>query len=193
MAIQHPTQIIKSQDTIVYVGALSGITRPAITLASGGTITRPSSGVPTMYFLGGVTNATVSINDAEQEYYLLGNGGFADSVKTTTRAQASITTYFQKDLDSALVDTGYDEALDVVLRGRSEKDFELYVEIFKHNGGTTYDLTCFAATMMNYSESYPADNLVELTFDLMSRGAVGVGRTTVSGAIIPGINGNPNT
>lgn len=193
MAIQHPTQIIKSQDTIVYVGALSGITRPAITLASGGTITRPSSGVPTMYYLGGVTSATVSINDAEQEYYLLGNGGFADSVKVTTRAQASITSYFQKDLDSAIVNTGYDEALDIVLRGRSEKDFELYVEIFKHNGGQTYDLTCFAATVMNYSESYPADNLVELTFDLMSRGAVGVGRTTVSGAIIPGINGDPNT
>ena len=94
---------------------------------------------------------------------------------------------------SAIVDTNYDEALDVVLRGRSEKDFELYVEIFKHNGGTTYDLTCFAATMMNYSESYPTDNLVELTFDLMSRGAVGVGRTTVSGSIIPGINGAPNT
>lgn len=193
MAIQHPTQIIKSQDTIVYVGALSGITRPAITLASGGTITRPSSGVPTMYYLGGVTNATVSINDGEQEYYLLGNGGFADSVKVTTRAQASITSYFQKDLDSALVNTGYDEALDVVLRGRSEKDFELYVEIFKHNGGQTYDLTCFAACVMNYSESYPADNLVELTFDLMSRGAVGVGRTTVSGVIVPGINGDPNT
>jgi len=193
MAIQHPTQIIKSQDTIVRVGALSGITRPAITLATGGVLTLPSSGVPSMYFLGGVTNATVSINDAEQEYYLLGNGGFADSVKTTTRAQASITTYFQKDLDSAIVDTGYDEALDVVLRGRSEKDFELYVEIFKHNGGQTYDLTCFAGTVMNYSESYPADNLVELTFDLMSRGAVGVGRTTVSGTIIPGINGAPNT
>jgi len=97
MAIQHPTQIIKSQDTIVYVGALSGATRPVITLASGGTLTRPSSGVPSdMYYLGGVTNASVAINDGEQEYYLLGNGGFADSVKVTTRAQASITSYFQK-------------------------------------------------------------------------------------------------
>jgi len=194
MAIQHPSQIIKSQDTIVRVGALSGIARPIITPAISGVQTRPSSGVPsTMHYLAGVTNATVSINDNEQEYYLLGNGGFADSVKTTTRAQASITTYFQKDLDSAIVDTDYDEALDVILRGRCEKDFELYVEIFKHNGGTTYDLTCFAATVMNYSESYPSDNLVELTFDLMSRGAVGAGRTTVSGTIIPGINGAPNT
>jgi len=65
--------------------------------------------------------------------------------------------------------------------------------IFKHNGGTTYDLTCFAASVMNYSESYPADNLVEVTFDLMSRGAVGVGRATISGDLIPGIGGTPNS
>lgn len=195
MAIQHPTQIIKSQDTIVYVGGLATASRPVINPAASGVLTRPSSGVPTnMYYLGGVTNASVSINDGEQEYYLLGNGGFADSVKTTTRAQASITSYFQKDLDSAGLDnTNYDEAMDLILRGRSEKDFELYVEIFKHNGGVTYDLTCFAACVMNYSESYPADNLVEVTFDLMSRGAVGVGRVaSISGAIIPGINGAPN-
>jgi hypothetical protein len=46
---------------------------------------------------------------------------------------------------------------------------------------------------MNYSESYPADNLVEVTFDLMSRGAVGVGRATISGDLIPGIGGTPNS
>jgi hypothetical protein len=34
---------------------------------------------------------------------------------------------------------------------------------------------------MNYSEAYPADNLVEVTFDLMSRGPVAVGQITVSG------------
>ena len=187
MAIQHPTQIIKSQDSIVYVGALSGATRPVITPAVDGVLTRPSSGVPAnMYFLGGVTNASVSFNDGEQEYYLLGNGGFADSVKVTQRCQASITSYFQKDLDGSSIDeTAFDEAMDVVLRGRTEKDFELYVEIFKFLGGQTYDLTCFAATVMNYSESYPADNLVETTFDLMSRGTYGTGRCTVSGAIIP--------
>lgn len=187
MAIQHPTQIIKSQDTIVYVGALSGATRPAITPAVNGVLSRPSSGVPTnMYFLGGVTTANVSFNDGEQEYYLLGGGGFADSVKVTQRCQASITSYFQKDLDGDLIDeTQFDEALDLVLRGRTDKDFEMYVEIFKFMGGNTYDLTCFAGTMMNYSESYPADNLVEATFDIMSRGAYGTGRCTISGTILP--------
>ena len=195
MAIQHPTQIIKSQDTIIKVGALTTPTRPTITVASSGVLTLPASGVPSgMYFLGGVTNASVSINDGEQEYYLLGNGGFADSVKVTTRAQASVTSYFQKDLDSSgLVETAYDEAMDVVLRGRNDRDFELYTEIYKHNGGTTYDVTCFAASVMNYSESYPADNLVEVTFDLMSRGAVGAGRVSgVTDSPIPGVGGDPN-
>jgi hypothetical protein len=187
MSIQHPTQIIKSQDTIVYVGALTGATRPVITPASSGVLTRPSSGVPAnMYFLGGVTNASVSFNDGEQEYYLLGGGGFADSVKVTQRCQASITSYFQKDVDGSTIDeTAYDEAMNVILRGRTEKDFEVYVEIFKHLGGQTYDLTCFAATVMNYNESYPADNLVETTFDLMSRSKYGTGRCTISGAILP--------
>jgi hypothetical protein len=191
MAIQHPTQIIKSQDTIVYVGALSGATRPAITPAVNGALSRPSSGVPAVsYYLGGVTNATVSFNDGETEYFLLGNGGFADGVKVTQRCQASITSYFQKDLDGSQIDpTQFDEAFDLILRGRTEKDFELYVEIFKFLGGQTYDLTCFAATVMNYNESYPADNLVEATFDLMSRGTYGAGRVTISGNILPN---NPN-
>jgi len=192
MAIQHPTQIIKSQDTIVYVGALSGATRPVITPAVAGVLSRPTSGVPAnMYFLGGVTNASVSFNDGEQEYYLLGGGGFADSVKVTQRCQASITSYFQKDLDGSTIDeTAFDEAMNVILRGRTEKDFEVYVEIFKFLGGQTYDLTCFAATVMNYNESYPADNLVETTFDLMSRSTYGTGRCTISGAILPT---NPNS
>ena len=37
----------------------------------------------------------------------------------------------------------------------------------------------------NYSESYPADNLIEVTFDLMSRGTIGIGRATISGTIMP--------
>jgi hypothetical protein len=195
MAIQHPTQIIKSQDTIIKVGALAHPVRPAITTAAAGILTMPATGKPaSMYFLGGVTNASVSLNDGEQEYYILGAGGFADSVKVTTRAQASITSYFQKDLDDGAMDeTGYDEAMEIVLRGRNDRDFELYAEIYKHFGGTTYDVTVFAATVMNYSESYPADNLVEVTFDLMSRGTVGAGKATIAGtSLIPGAGGTPN-
>jgi hypothetical protein len=179
--IQHPTQLIKSQDTIIYVGAVSGAARPQVTSTSGVVTV---SGAPTMKFLAGVTDATVAINDAEQEYYLLGNGGFADSVIVTTRAQASITSYFQRDVDSGVIQaSGFDEAMEVILRARYDKNYEVFVQIYKLLGGTyNYDTTAFAASVMNYSEAYPADNLVQVTFDLMSRGPVAAGQITITGA-----------
>lgn len=184
--IQHPTQLIKSQDTIIYVGAISGAARPRVA-SNGGNVT--VSGAPTpMYYLAGVTDASVAINDNEQEYYLLGNGGFADSVIVTTRAQASITSYFQRDLDGTQIQpTGFDEAMDVILKSRYDKNYEVFVQIYKLIGGSfTYDTVAFAASVMNYNESYPADNLVQTTFDLMSRGPVAAGQITVSGAsLIP--------
>jgi hypothetical protein len=46
------------------------------------------------------------------------------------------------------------------------KNQEVYVEINKQLGvsGTTYyyDRVAYVATVMNYNESYPADNLVEV-------------------------------
>jgi len=179
--IQHPTQLIKSQDSIIYVGTVSGAARPRVA-STGGNVT--VSGAPTMYYLAGVTDASVAINDGEQEYYLLGNGGFADSVIVTTRAQASITSYFQRDLDGSTIQpTGFDEALDVILQSRYDKNYEVFVQIYKLIGGNfTYDTMAFAASVMNYNESFPADNLVQTTFDLMSRGPVAVGQITISGA-----------
>jgi hypothetical protein len=39
---------------------------------------------------------------------------------------------------------------------------------------------------MNYNESYPADNLVEVTFDLISRGQIGIHQNASEiGSIIP--------
>jgi hypothetical protein len=179
--IQHPTQLIKSQDTIIYVGSVSGAARPQVSSVGGNVV---ASGAPTMYYLAGVTDATVSISDNEQEYYLLGGGGFADSVIVTTRAQASITSYFQRDLDGSEIQaTGFDEAIDVILRSRYDKNYEVFVQVFKAIGGSfTYDTTMFAACVMNYSEAYPADNLVQVSFDLMSRGPVAAGQITISGA-----------
>ena len=179
--IQHPTQLIKSQDSIIYVGTVSGAARPRVA-STGGNVT--VSGAPTMYYLAGVTDASVAINDGEQEYYLLGNGGFADSVIVTTRAQASITSYFQRDLDGTTIQpTGLDEAMDVILQSRYDKNYEVFVQIYKLIGGNfTYDTMAFAASVMNYNESFPADNLVQTTFDLMSRGPVAVGQITISGA-----------
>ena len=190
MTIQHSSQIIKGQETVVYIGKCETNKRPVATVNdSTGALT--IAGAPTMEYLTGVTNASVSINDTEQEYYLLGGNGFADAVTTTTRGQASITTYFQRDIDgtadsAALQASGYDEALAIALECRNKKNLELWVEIYKQLGtNLNYDVTCFAGRLTNYSESYPADNLVEVTFDLMSRGPVSAGTLSVTGTKIP--------
>jgi hypothetical protein len=78
----------------------------------------------------------------------------------------------------------------VIAATRYDKTQEVYVEINKQLGvsGTTfyYDRVAFVACVMNYAEAYPADNLVEVTFDLASRGRIGIHQNaTNTGSIIP--------
>jgi dihydrofolate reductase len=186
--LYHPTELVKSQDVIVRVGSIAGTTRPVIT-QSGATFT--VTGAPTLYTLQAATTASVAFNDGNQEFYLLGGGGFADSVIVTSQATASITSYFQKDVDgTTFLPNSFDEAFQVITASRYDKTAEVYVEINKQLGssGTTffYDRVAYVAAVMNYNESYPADNLVECTFDLVSRGRIGIHQSaTSSGSIIP--------
>jgi len=186
--LYHPTELVKSQDVIVRVGSIAGTTRPVIT-QSGATFT--VSGAPTLYTLQAATTASVAFNDGNQEFYLLGGGGFADSVITTSTATASVTSYFQKDVDgTTFIPNSFDEAFQAISASRYDKNHEVYVEINKQLGvsGSTYfyDRVAYVACVMNYNESYPADNLVECTFDLQSRGRIGIHQNAQeNGSIIP--------
>jgi hypothetical protein len=186
--LYHPTELVKSQDVIVRVGSVAGLARPIIT-QSGATFT--VSGAPTLYTLQAATTASVAFNDGNTEFYLLGGGGFSDSVIVTSAATASVTSYFQKDVDGTVfVPDSFDEAFQVITESRYNKNHEVYVEINKQLGvsGTTfyYDRVAYVACVMNYNESYPADNLVEVTFDLMSRGRIGIHQNASNtGSIIP--------
>jgi hypothetical protein len=186
--LYHPTELVKSQDVIVRVGSIAGAARPIIT-QSGATFT--VSGAPTLYTLQAATTASVAFNDGNTEFYLLGGGGFSDSVIVTSAATASVTSYFQKDVDGTVfVPNSFDEAFQVIAEARYNKSAEIYVEINKQLGvsGTTfyYDRVAYVACVMNYNESYPADNLVECSFDLMSRGRIGIHQNaTNTGSIIP--------
>jgi hypothetical protein len=186
--LYHPTELVKSQDVIVRVGSIAGAARPIIT-QSGATFS--VSGAPTLYTLQAATTASVAFNDGNTEFYLLGGGGFSDSVIVTSAATASVTSYFQKDVDGTVfVPNSFDEAFQVIAEARYNKSAEIYVEINKQLGvsGTTfyYDRVAYVACVMNYNESYPADNLVECSFDLMSRGRIGIHQNaTNTGSIIP--------
>ena len=56
------------------------------------------------------------------------------------------------------------------------------------SSGTTffYDRVAYVGRVSNLNESYPADNLVEVSFDVMSRGRVGIHQNaSETGSIIP--------
>jgi hypothetical protein len=188
MTLYHPTELVKSQDVIVRVGSILGTARPIIT-QSGATFS--VSGAPTLYTLQAATTASIAFNDNNTEFYLLGGGGFSDSVITSSAATASVTSYFQKDVDGTVfLPDSFDEAFQVIATARYDKNAEVYVEINKQLGvsGTTYyyDRVAFVSRVMNFNESYPADNLVECTFDLMSRGRIGIHQNaTNTGSLIP--------
>jgi hypothetical protein len=186
--LYHPTELVKSQDVILRVGSVAGVARPVIT-QSGATFT--VSGAPTLYTLQAATTASIAFNDGNTEFYLLGGGGFSDSVIVTAGLTVSVTSYFQKDVDgTTFVPNSFDEAFQVITAARYDKNAEVYFEMSKELGssGTTfyYDRVAGVSRVMNYNESYPADNLVEVTFDLISRSRYGIHQSvTSSGSIIP--------
>jgi hypothetical protein len=66
----------------------------------------------------------------------------------------------------------------------------VYFEVNKQLGasGNTYyyDRVAYVGRVSNFNESYPADNLVEVTFDVMSRGRIGINQNaSETGSIIP--------
>lgn len=186
--LYHPTELVKSQDVILRVGSVAGVARPVIT-QSGATFT--VSGAPTLYTLQAATTASIAFNDGNTEFYLLGGGGFSDSVIVTAGLTVSVTSYFQKDVDgTTFVPNSFDEAFQVITSARYDKNAEVYFEMNKELGssGTSfyYDRVAGVSRVMNYNESYPADNLVEVTFDLISRSRYGIHQSvTSSGSIIP--------
>ena len=188
MSLYHPTELVKSQDVIIRVGAITGTSRPTIT-QSGATFT--VSGAPTLFTLQAATTASMAFNDNNTEFYVLGGGGFSDSVVVTAGATASVTSYFQKDVDGTVfIPNSFDEAFQIVAASRYDKNAEVYFEVNKQLGssGTTfyYDRVAYVGRVMNLNESYPADNLVEVTFDVMSRGRIGIHQNaSETGSIIP--------
>ena len=180
----------KAHRTIVRAVGLTAPCRYFATRDAAGFITVPTLDAGDAYVeIQGVTQTNFQINDNNQEFRLLGDDGWNDSVITGSGVQASCTTYFLKDSE---IPGGaqcpefrgdYDEGFDLIQRARYDKDFEIYIEFLKELGqsdGDTgdwiYDFTGFNAVIQNYAENMNAEGLTEITFDLMSRGRPVFGR-----------------
>lgn len=180
----------KAHRTIVRAVDLTPPARYFATRDNAGLITLPTLATGKSYIeIQGITQTSFQINDNNQEFRLLGDDGWMDSVITGSSVQASVTAYFLKDAEipagslDPVFRGGYDEGFDLIQRARYNKDFEIYIEFLKEMGqanGTTgnyiYDFTGFNAVVQNYQENMTAEGLTEISFDLMSRARPVFGR-----------------
>jgi hypothetical protein len=180
----------KAHRTIVRAVDLTPPCRYFASRSTAGMITLPTLDAGSSYVeLQGITNTSFQINDNNQEFRLLGDDGWMDSVITGSSVQASVTAYFLKDAEipagqnCPVFRGGYDEGFNLIQRARYNKDYEIYIEFLKELGqadGTSgnyiYDFTGFNAVIQNYSENLTAEGLTEISFDLMSRARPVFGR-----------------
>jgi len=180
----------KAHRTIVRAVDLTPPCRYFATRSSAGLITLPTLDAGSSYVeLQGITNTSFQINDNNQEFRLLGDDGWMDSVITGSSVQASVTAYFLKDTevpagqDCPVFRGGYNEGFELIQKARYNKNYEIYIEFLKELGqadGTSgnyiYDFTGFNAVIQNYSENLTAEGLTEISFDLMSRARPVFGR-----------------
>ena len=188
----------KAHRTIVRAVDLTAPCRYFATRDSAGLITLPSLDAGSSYVeLQGITQTSFQIQDNNQDFRLLGDDGWGDSVITGSSVQASVTAYFLKDAEIPAGQNcptfrgNYDQGFDLIQRARYNKDYEIYIEFLKElgqaNGSTgnyIYDFTGFNASIMNYQESMTAEGLTEITFDLMSRARPVFGRYDGGGSPI---------
>ena len=180
----------KAHRTLVRAVDLTPPCRYFATRDTAGLITLPTLDAGSRYVeMQGITNTTFAINDNNQEFRLLGDNGWMDSVITGSSVQASVTAYFLKNAEIPAGQNcpqfrgDYEEGFALIEKARYNKDFEIYIEFLKELGqaeGTTgdyiYDFTGFNAVVSNYNENITAEGLTEVSFDLMSRSRPVFGR-----------------
>jgi hypothetical protein len=188
----------KAHRTLVRAVDLTPPCRYFATRDSAGLVTLPTLDTGSRYVeMQGITNTSFAINDNNQEFRLLGDNGWGDSVITGATVQASVTAYFLKNTEVPAGQVcpqfvgNYEEGFALIEKARYNKDYEIYVEFLKElgqSGGTTgnfiYDFTGFNAVVMNYNENLTAEGLTEVTFDLMSRGRPVFGRYDAGSAAL---------
>ena len=185
----------KAHRTLVRAVELTAPRRYFATRGSDGFVTLPTLDAGQSYVeLQAISQSNFQISDTEQPFRILGDDGWADSLITGSRVQASNTAMFMKstDIGSNGVPTfrgDYDEGFALIEKCRYNKDFEIYVEFLKELGqadGATgdwiYDFTGFNCVLMNFNEGKSAEGMTQITFDMLSRGRPVFGRYNAGGS-----------
>lgn len=174
----------KAHRTLVRAVELTPPCRYFATRAASGYVTLPVLDPGARYVeLQGLQQSNFQISDNDQEFRLLGDDGWSDSVITGSRVQVSNTAYFMKNTEipagqnCPVFRGGYDEGFAIIEKCRGNKEREVYIEVLKElgqadgsSGNWIYDFTGFNCVMLNFNEGKSAEGLTQITFDMMSRG-----------------------
>lgn len=152
-----------------------------------GTYTSPTLASGTnMIGLKGLISADYSPQNNNQEFFLLGDEGFRDSVITSQAGDLACTAYFTLDLDNGAVNTtdiAADPGLKLILDSENDPNKEVYVEVLTFMGAQgsnfEYHARGFNAGVVDLSESTPGDGLLELSWTFQSRGQIFFGTLSV--------------
>lgn len=143
--------------------------------------TSPSGSGVTILGLKGLITADYTPVTNNQEFFLLGDEGFRDSVSTSQAGDLACTAYFTLALDgtgAVASAPAADPALALILAAEHDLTKEIFVEVLTFMGEDSgaskfdYHVRAFNAGVADLSESTPADGLLELSWTFSSRGEI---------------------
>jgi hypothetical protein len=142
-----------------------------------------------------VKQVNFNVDNNDKEFRLIGDGGWSDAVTVGSKVSASFDTFFSKLIVQGAAGGcpefrgDYSEEFAIIEQARYNTDSEVFVEMFKElgrAGGNTgdyiYDYAGFNAALRNYKEPQAAEDLINVTFDGMSRGRAVFGRFNAGSA-----------
>jgi len=141
--------------------------------------TIPTANYANTKFIKGLTSAEYTPSPTSQEFFLMGDDGFRDSVGVTMAGELACTAFFLQQLNNGAASQAIDDALVMIMKSENDPDRELYVEVLTYLGLETnnhkYNVRAFNACVTNTSESAASDGVIEYSFTFQSRGQIFVG------------------
>jgi len=183
MAQLPGSAFLKGRDRIVRISLTGGARAVPATHGDGdpnGAYTVPTANYTGTTFLKGLTTAEYTPAPASQEFFLMGDDGYRDSVGVTMAGELSCTAFFIQGLDqNGTANQSIDGALSEIMRAENDPDKELFVEVLTYlgfdNTDHRYHVRAFNSCVTNTSESAASDGVIEYSFTFQSRGQIFVG------------------
>lgn len=142
--------------------------------------TIPGTNYTDTKFITGLTSAEYTPSPTSQEFFLMGDDGFRDSVGVTMAGELSCTAFFIQELSSGKANQAIDDALVMIMKSENDPDRELFVEVLTYLGKATndhmYNVRAFNACVTGVSESAASDGVIEYSWTFQSRGQIYVGK-----------------